>query len=246
MIITPIKTHIITQKDTDIFVILDKYLPILREKSVVAVTSKIISFTQGRVVSGTDEKQKLIEKEAQYFLPLENSKYDVRFTINKGILTANAGIDESNANNKYVLWPKDLQKTANGIREYLAKKSNLKKIGVVITDSKATPLRWGVTGMALSHSGFNALKDYIGTKDLFKREFKFEKLNIADSLAAAAVLAMGEGAEQTPIAVIEKASLVEFQERNPTQEELDNLRIKLEDDLYAPLITSLKWQKGKK
>jgi F420-0:gamma-glutamyl ligase len=107
-------------------------------------------------------------------------------------------------------------------------------------------MRWGVTGMSLAHSGFGALKNYIGEKDLFGREFKFEKLNIADSLAASAVLVMGEGSEQTPLAIIEDLPQVEFLERNPTNEELKELKINIEDDLYAPLLKSVMWRKGNK
>lgn len=244
MIVTPIKTHKITTEDNDLFAILDKYLPELKEKSVVAITSKIISFTQGRIVSSSVDKQKLIEKESDYFLPRTSSKYNVQFTIKNNILTANAGIDESNADGQFVLWPENPQESVNKIREYLTKKFNIKFLGVIITDSKAMPLRWGVTGISLAHSGLNALKDYIGKNDLFGRKFRFEKLNIADSLAAAAVLKMGEGAEQTPIAVIEDLPQVEFLDRNPTMGELNNLKIELEDDLYSPLLNSVKWEKG--
>ncbi len=245
MIVIPIKTHKITTEDKDIFIILDKYLPKLKEKSVIAVTSKIISFAQGQAVqTNSIEKEKLIEKEADLLLPRSSSKYDVQFTIKNNILTANAGIDESNANGQYILWPKDVQEVVNEIREYLTKKFNIKFLGVIITDSKATPLRWGVTGMSLAHSGFNALKDYIGEKDLFGREFRFEKLNIADSLAASAVLEMGEGSEKTPIAIIENLPQIEFQDRNPTEEELNSLKIELENDLYEPLLKSVKWEKG--
>ena len=241
-----VKTHTITSQDNDIFIILDKYISEIKEKTVITVTSKIISFTQGCVVPvGSQDKQTLIEQEADQYLPRSSSKYDVQFAIKNNILTANAGIDESNADNQYILWPKDPQKTANEIREHLVQKFGIKHIGVIITDSKATPLRWGVTGMSLAHSGFNGLKDYIGSKDLFGREFKFEKLNIADSLAASAVLVMGEGSEQTPLAVIEDIPQVEFQERNPTEEELRELKISLEDDLYAPLLTSVQWKKNK-
>lgn len=247
MIISSVKTHKITTEDKDIFAILDKYLPQIKEKSVVAITSKIISFTQGRFVrTNSIEKEKLIEKEADVFLPRSSSKYDVQFTIKNNILTANAGIDESNANGQYILWPKDLQETVNKIREHLVQKFSLKFVGVIITDSKATPLRWGVTGISLAHSGFNALKNYIGEKDLFGREFKFEKLNIADSLAAASVLEMGEGSEQTPIAIIEDISRVEFQDRNPTEEELNSLKIESDDDLYAPILKSVNWKKVNK
>lgn len=245
MIVSPIKTHKITQEDTDIFAILDRYLPQLQEKTIVAVTSKIISITQNRVLPLSVNKQELIEQEADFYLPRSSSKYDVQFTIKNNILAASAGVDESNANGQYILWPKNPQESANQIREHLAHKFNLRALGVIITDSKTTPLRWGVTGISLAYSGFAALKDYVGTGDLFGRLFHFEKLNIADTLSSSAIAVMGEGAEQTPLAVISDLPQVEFQDRNPTKEELANLKIDLQDDLYAPLLSSIKWEKGK-
>ena len=97
------------------------------------------------------------------------------------LIIPSSGIDESNGDGYYILWPADPQKTANEIREYLTEKHSLGKLGVVITDSKTTPLRWGVTGVSVSHSGFAALNDYIGTKDIFGRELHFTKTNIMDA-----------------------------------------------------------------
>lgn len=245
MIVTPIKTHKITTKDTDICAILDTYITHLTEKTVVAVTSKIVSITQGRVAPLTNDKHLLIEEESHLYLPRSSSKYDVQFTIKNSMLVASAGIDESNADGQYVLWPKNPQESANKIREYLAQKFELKELGVIITDSKTTPLKWGVTGMSIAHSGFVALKNYMETPDVFGRPFHFEKLNLADSLAAAAVLTMGEGAEQTPLALVTDIPQLTFQDRNPTDDELTSLIISPEDDLYAPLLTNAPWKKGK-
>jgi F420-0:gamma-glutamyl ligase len=74
---------------------------------------------------------------------------------------------------------------------------------------------------------------------------KFQKSNIANGLAAAAVTLMGEGSEQTPLAVLEDISFVEFQRRNPTEQEVINLKIEREDDLYWPLLQLAPWKKGK-
>jgi F420-0:gamma-glutamyl ligase len=65
-----------------------------------------------------------------------------------------------------------------------------------------------------------------------------------DALAAAAVLVMGEGSEQTPLAVISDLPFVSFQEREPAAEELQQLRIAHEDDIYSPLLMSVPWHKG--
>lgn len=247
MKISAIQTHKITQQDKNIFEILEQYIDHVSENSVVAVTSKIVSICEGSILkieSDGQLKDRLIEDNSQYYLPRSNNKYNVSFTVTNNILSASAGIDESNGNGFYILWPKNPQESANKIREYLVGMFGVKNLGVIITDSKTTPLRWGVTGITLAHSGFNALYDYIGKEDLFGRPFVYEKLNMADSLAAVAVLEMGEGSEQTPLAVIENIKNIEFQNRNPSQEELDSLRISLEDDLYAPFLKNADWKKG--
>ena len=246
MKVSSIKTHKITQQDTDILAILDKYLPVLREGTVVVVTSKIVSICEGRIVNNPEAggKERLVVKEAEYFLPSQESKYDVFLTIKDGLLMPTAGIDESNIDGDYVLLPKHSQASANRIREHLAKKFSLKNLGVIITDSKTTPWRWGTTGVALSHSGFAALRDYRGKPDLFGRIMKMTQANNMDALAVAAVAVMGEGKEQTPLAVIEDLPFITFQHRNPTKKELKDLRIDMKDDLYAPLLKSVKWIKG--
>jgi putative folate metabolism gamma-glutamate ligase len=247
MNILPVKTHTVTEKDTDILALLDKYLSELSERTVIAVTSKIVSITEGRVVPvHKADKDKLIEEESEYYLPREENPYGVSFTITNGTLAASAGIDESNADGKYVLWPADPQESANQIREHIRKIRGIREIGVIITDSRTIPMRWGVTGMTIGYSGFEPLKDYIGTPDLFGREFVFEKLNVIDSLASAATLVMGEGNEGTPLAVITDIPFIQFQDRNPTEEELVSLKITMKTDLYAPFLQSAQWRKGKK
>jgi len=245
MQVATIKTHKISTKDKDLFLILDKYLPKLKEGSVVAITSKIIAVCDGRVVDPKDiDKDELIQENADAYLPRSTSKYELLVTLTNNMIVPSAGIDESNADGLYILWPKNPQKTANQVREYLQKKHKIKNVGVVITDSRTSPLRWGVTGVSLAHSGFSALNNYIGKEDLFKRVLKMTMTNVADGLAGSAVLLMGEGAEQTPFAVIEDIPFVKFQGRNPTTKELKQLRIELEDDIYGPMIAAAKWKKG--
>lgn len=248
MIVNAIKTHKITSDDKDILVVLDKYIEKLEENSIVAITSKIVSVCEGSTIKIEDtvDKEKLIRENSQFFLPRSSNKYNINFTITNNILAASAGIDESNGNGYYILWPKNPQDSANKIREFLVNKFKLRSVGVIITDSKTTPLRWGVTGIALAHSGFNAVYDYIGKPDLFGRFFEFEKLNIADSLACSAVMEMGEGNEQTPLATIQDLKNIEFQARNPTGEELESIKISMEDDLYSPILKNIPWQKGDK
>ena len=183
MIVTPIKTHKITSEDKDILKILDKYINSLEDKSVVAVTSKIIAISEGRIIKiGSISKDELVMKEADLYLPRHMSKYDFMISIKNGIFTASGGIDESNGDGYYVMWPKNPQAPANKIREHLAKKFNIKNIGVIITTAR--PRRFaGGYGVAIAHSGFEALNSYIGKPDIFGRIMKAEKLNVTDTLA---------------------------------------------------------------
>ncbi len=246
MHITSIKTNKVIRGQDVLVDILDRYLKTCPENSVLAVTSKIVAICEGRVVSVTDtDKDELIKQESDYYLPRTASKYDTMLTINRNILIPAAGIDESNGNGYYILWPADPQKSANTVREYLKKRFGLHQVGVIITDSKTTPLRWGTTGISLAHSGFAALNSYIQKPDIFGRNLKMTKANVTDALSAAAVLAMGEGNEQTPLALMEDLPFVKFQPRNPIQKELQELHIALEDDVYAPVLMGARWKKGK-
>lgn len=248
MKVTPIKTEKIFPGSISLTEVLDKYITSLQEKSIVVVTSKIIAICEGRVVKKISEEQKneLAKQEADLYLPREFNQYGFMITVKHNMLVASGGVDESNGNGYYILWPEDPQKNANEIREYLSKKFNIQNLGVVITDSKLTPIRVGVTGYAIVHSGFNALKNYIGTPDIFGRLMQAEKTNVSDSLAAAAVLEMGEGSERQPLAIITDVKSIEFQERNPTEEELEGLKISIGDDVFSSLLTAVKWQKVKK
>jgi dihydrofolate synthase / folylpolyglutamate synthase len=249
MKVTPIKTRKVVPGSGSLKQLLDDYITDLPEKSVVAVTSKVVAIVEGRVapIAGTD-KEELIKHESDLYLPSALSKYKYHFTITNNTLISVAGIDESNSGGDYyVLWPKDPQKTANDIRAHLSSKFKLKNLGVIITDSTCMPLRWGTLGIALSYSGFAATNSYIGKPDLFDRPFKVSQSGVAIGLAAAAVLAMGEGTEQTPLAIIEDLPFVKFQGRDPTQAELEKFYItNYEDDLFAPFIQNVPWQKGRR
>jgi len=246
MKVVAVKTHKITPEEKNILEILDTYLFKLKDRSVVAVTSKIVAIVEGNVVKiGEGDKDKIIIQEAEYYLPRTSSKYNIILTIKGNAINFSSGVDESNSKGYYVLWPKDPQKSANKIREHLAQKHKKKNIGVIITDTASVPLRWGQRGVfVLAHSGFSALNSYIGKPDIFGRPLKMTSASISDALGTAAVLVMGEGAEQTPLAVIEDIPFVKFQQRNPTKKELLKLKMPLADDLYAPLLKAVKWRRG--
>lgn len=248
MQITAYKTKKVRPSD-DLYHILDESLPRLKEKSIVAVTSKIVSLCQNRVVKddGHVSKKELTEQEADLIMdhPDHLAKFGFNITIKNQTLISSAGIDLSNSGGFFVLWPKNPQQTANQIWKFLIKKHHLKYLGVIITDSHTLPLRWGVIGTCLAHCGFLALNDYRGKSDLFGRKYQVTQVNLNEALAVSAVLTMGEGSEQTPLVLISDLPQVRFQNRPPTKKELTDLIINPEDDLYAPLLTAARWRKSK-
>lgn len=245
MHVNPIHTTRVSLDQRDLLALIDCHLPEFHENSVLAITSKIVSICQGRIVrSETVDRQRLIESESDRFLPPSASRYGVTLTVKGNILSPNAGIDESNGDGYFILWPHNPQKVVNDLRRHLCTRFALRHVGVILTDSSPVPLRWGVNGVVVAHSGFAAINDYIGKPDLFGRRLRMTTVNVANALAVAAVLVMGEGSESTPMAVISDLPFVHFQSRNPTKKELEALRIDPADDLYAPLLTSVDWQKG--
>lgn len=219
----------------------------LKENSVVAVTSKVVSIGEGRcILISQIDKDELIIKESDKYLPrdLVPNKWTM-YTLKNNMLVAAAGIDESNAAGYYVLWPKNPETSAKKIWQFLKKKFQLKNLGVIITDSKVNPLRRGVVGLAISYFGFKPLKDYRGMKDLFGRKFEMETTDIPDSLATAAVLEMGEGSEQQPLAIITDIPYIEFISGKYYPKNADSsFEIAEKEDLYYPFLSSVPWKKG--
>jgi len=244
MQIIPYKTRVLTPPKDDLFGALSAVSFTIREGDIVAVSSKVVSIGEGRCVTNDrpDRKDRLAKKEASFYTDIvRSSEWKSLFTATEGVLISRAGIDESNGNGYLILYPKNPMKSAEVLRAWFQKKYRVKNLGVVITDSRSTPLRRGATGFALAWAGFEPLKDYRKTTDLFGRAFKFEVAGIADGLAAGAVLAMGEGDEQTPVVVIRNAPVV-FTDKKRPQERV--VKVALKDDLFSPFLMSKKWKKG--
>ena len=227
--------------------VLDNNLPQLDEESIVVVTSKIVSLSQGRVVpdDGKVRERDLIRQEADLWLGEATGRYGVYPTIKDGRLIANAGIDQSNAGGFFVLWPEKPFEVASQLWRHLKAKYKLRDLGILITDSHIVALRWGTRGFGLAWCGFEPLRDYIGKPDVFGRKLLMTKASVVDGLAAAAVLVMGEGNEQTPLAVIRDAQ-AQFASKPPSKKEIESLNIKPQDDLYAPILTAAPWRKPAK
>ena len=230
VIVSAIKTPIF-EMGQDLEAFITTHLSEINEGTIIVITSKILALAQGRVVGdGPGEKERMIRAESKQVI---ETPWCFLAYVN-GEWCASAGIDQSNANGQLILFPDDPYAVALDLWERLKKYYNIKSLGIIITDSRSMPLRLGVMGSMVGYAGFEGLKEYSGTKDLFERELHYTKVNIADSLATAAVLVMGEAAEQKPLATISEAPVTFWENR----ETPNRLRMKPEDDIYREVFKS--------
>jgi len=190
---------------------------------VVAVAQKIVSKAEGRIVRlDSVEPSSLardIARDASkdprvVELILRESRCVIRVTAgviitehNTGVILANAGIDRSNlegSDDAALLLPEDPDASAARLRDRLQQEFGV-KLGVIVTDSIGRPWRLGTVGTAIGCAGVLALHDLRGQPDLYGRQLQVSEVAVADSLAAAAVLVMGEAAEGTPLVLIRGA-----------------------------------------
>lgn len=226
MNVAPVRTALFTEGG-DLVEFIFQHVPQLADQSILVVTSKIVALAESRTAEAS-EKERIIKAESDFAL---KTKW-VWLTIAQGNLLANAGIDSSNADGRIILLPRDSVSAAIALRAVLIKRYGLEHLGVIITDSRAYPMRLGTTGVALGFAGFEGIHDYRGRKDLFGRPFEFSRVNVADSLATAAVFEMGEGDERQPLCIITQAPVC-FTSESP-----EDIRISAEDDLYGPLLSA--------
>jgi F420-0:gamma-glutamyl ligase len=156
-------------------------------------------------------------------------------TIKNHTLIPTAGIDESNANGYYILWPKKTNALLKEIHEYLIRKFKLKKLGVIATDSHSIPLRRGTIGISIGFYGFYPQYDYRGKPDIFGRKLKYTLTNIVDSVAAICVHLMGEGDEQVPMVIARGVDVV-FTKKSTQR----RLLVSIDKDMYYPLLKVFK------
>lgn len=122
--------------------------------------------------------------------------------MKNGHICINAGIDESNVEDENLLdMPKNSDISAQLIGEKIEQLTNT-KISVIITDTNGRAFKIGQTGIAVGVYHLHPIKDWKGKKDLFGKELKITEESIADEIAAAANLLMGEGDGGYPIVVI--------------------------------------------
>jgi len=198
----------------------------LQHGDILVVAQKIVSKAEGRLVAlasvaPSSQAQTLaaeVDKDPRLVeLILSESTEVVRHRKNvlvvahrSGVVLANAGIDASNvgegqstdgADSHVLLLPEDCNRSCRTIRQRLADQTGI-EVAVVINDSLGRAWRNGTVGTALGAAGLPALLDLAGTPDLFGRKLRTTEVGLADEIAAAASLLMGQAGEGTPVVLL--------------------------------------------
>jgi coenzyme F420-0:L-glutamate ligase / coenzyme F420-1:gamma-L-glutamate ligase len=228
----------------------------LLEHDVLCITSKVVAVSQGRVVdlatiepspqaremkrlryskdfAAHPELAELVLREAD--LLFAGAEAHVYLTLKGTVWIANAGLDLSNAHEgTAILWPEAPWAWVAEFRRRLLAYYGVAALGVLLTDSRLTPLRRGVTGVAIAYAGFEGIQSEVGKPDLFGRPLKVTQKAVADDLAATAVLVSGEAAEGRPFTLIRGAPVI-FTDREIDPQETF---VKPQDDLYAGIYSA--------
>jgi coenzyme F420-0:L-glutamate ligase len=230
----PIITRPLIPPRDDLFPVLEQDIPPLSDGDILVITSKVLAIHQGRCEKRTSETSALslaIREADRYVLVRGDYVLGQKY----GALLPNSGVDESNGNGYYILLPVHLTNLMNEIRFRLRSRWGLRRLGIIATDSCTLPLRKGLVGISIAHTGVKALVDYRGQDDLFGRTMLLSQSNVVDSLAAASVLVMGEGAEGTPFVII-RGSKFACEDSDDCGEVLAENH----EDLFAPLLETLR------
>jgi coenzyme F420-0:L-glutamate ligase/coenzyme F420-1:gamma-L-glutamate ligase len=209
----------------EILAAIDRAGEALRADDVIVVAQKIVSKQEGRTISlaqvdAGDQARHIAgetaREPAMVQLILDESSEVLRATPaaivtrhRTGHVLANAGIDASNVvggdSGTVLLWPHDPDASARAIRATIAAIRGVRP-AVVIADSMGRAWRVGTVGTAIGCAGLIIVEDKRGLgRDLFGRVLQATQIAIADSVAAMASLAMGEGDEGTPAALVRGA-----------------------------------------
>lgn len=222
--LTPLSNIPLIRRDdnlADILVrsLLDSKISI-QDNDILVIAQKIVSKAEGRAVNLTTilpsqralELARETEKDARVVeLILQESNEVLRTRVGViivehrlGFVCANAGIDHSNvgspetSTNWVLLLPENPDQSAENNRRQVEEKTG-KKIGVLIIDSHGRAWRNGTVGIAIGISGLPGLEDLRGKPDLFGYPLQVTQVGVADELAAAASLVIGQAAEGTPV-----------------------------------------------
>ena len=194
----------------------------LQPGDVLAIAQKIISKAEGRLVrlgdvvpspqavdvaAQTNKDPRLVELILQESDEISRMKPGVLVVRHRlGFTSANAGIDRSNvgqdSGDEYVLLlPQDPDGSARRLRQTIEARLGV-GVGIVITDSHGRPFRLGTVGVAIGAAGLPALWDRRGELDRYGYTLQHTDVGVADEIAAAAGLLMGQAGEGLPVVLL--------------------------------------------
>lgn len=173
----------------------------VRDDDVVAITQKIVSKSEGRVVPDEGAgRSAWIERETRRIVAQRGEL--IIAETHHGFVCANAGVDASNVEDGYVsLLPVDPDTSSETIRASLVERLGLSRLGVVMTDTFGRPWRNGLVNVAIGCAGLPAIIDLRGQTDHHGRELEVTVVALADEVAAASGLVMGKSA-RVPVALV--------------------------------------------
>ncbi len=191
----------------------------LADEDVVVVSQKIVSKAENLEVdislikpsakartlsrkTGKDARLvELILKDSHRILRADSQALVVQ--RKDGMVCLNAGVDKSNVKGPrgYARLPLAPDSSARKIRAKLEESSG-RRVSVIVADTYSRPFRVGQVEFAIGVSGMEPVADYRGLEDLFGYRLKYKFVGLADEVAAAAELVMGQGTERTPVAVV--------------------------------------------
>jgi len=201
-------------EDNDILIIAQKIVS-KAEGRMVDLATVVPSQPATDLAKQTEKDARLIELILQESNEVLRTRIGTIIVEHKlGFICANAGIDHSNVDSPLpwgeglgvrakteewvLLLPQDPDLSSRKMRDEIQSKTG-KRIGVLIIDSHGRAWRNGTVGIAIGVSGLPALEDLRGKPDLFGNELRITQVGVADELAAAASLIMGQAAEGTPV-----------------------------------------------
>lgn len=182
----------------------DALARVAEDGDIIAVTSKIVSKAEGRIVEAADREDAITAETVRVVAerPHADGSGTTRIVENRqGLVMAAAGVDASNAPDGHVLLlPENPDRSARHLAEVLRDRLGI-RLGVILTDTLGRPWREGQTDAAIGAAGVVVLEELAGTLDGNGRPLAVTAPAIGDELAAAAELVKGK-ASGRPVAVI--------------------------------------------
>ena len=191
----------------------------LQDGDVLVVTHAIVSSAEGRIVN-LDEVEvsefartvaaqygkdpalvEVVLRESRGVRRMGDGKLIMESRL--GFVCANAGVDKSNVEGErnVALLPLDPDASARQIRQEVKRLTGC-SVAVVVSDTHGRPLREGEINVAIGVAGLAPIRDRRGEADLFGYVLRVKRTAVADELASAAELVIGQASEGVPVAIV--------------------------------------------